>query len=88
MYTVLVSFRDLQDDGYRYHAGDVFPRPGMEVTEARINELSTAANRLKKPLIKAEAKPEVKVEKPKTEKPKAEKPKADKPKKGKKRNAH
>ncbi len=90
MFKVIADFVDLQDNNHKYRVGDEFPRPGVVVTDARIDELKTDANRLKKPLIKAEMKPESKQEeKPKTEKPKTDKPKADnKPKKGRKKNAH
>lgn len=53
MYRVLEYFTDLQDDGYAYHEGDTFPREGVEVTEDRIKELSTRANKRGIPLIEA-----------------------------------
>lgn len=56
IYKVIVSFRDLQDGGYLYHVGDVFPRDGQSVAKERINELKTSDNKAKKPLIKAERK--------------------------------
>ena len=51
MYKVIKYFTDLQDHDYPYHAGDIFPRSGMEVTEKRLLELSTNANRRNMPLI-------------------------------------
>ena len=78
MYEVIVDFTDLQDNNYRYHAGDKFPRKGFKVSEERIEELATNKNRRRIPMI-------VKVEEPikKEEAPKkpVEKP-VEKPKKG------
>lgn len=51
MYKVINYFTDLQDSNHPYKVGDVFPRLGMNVSEARLKELSTANNRQKKPLI-------------------------------------
>lgn len=50
-YKVLKYFEDLQDDRYPYHEGDIFPRDGFDVSEERIAELSSDANRRGKPLI-------------------------------------
>ena len=50
-YTVIKSFTDLQDKRHLYHAGDVFPRDGLQVTQKRLDELSGANNRQHKPLI-------------------------------------
>lgn len=76
MYTVIVSFRDLQDNGYKYQVGDTFPHEGLKVSDERIDELLTDKNRRHKPMIEAvdvpsskeepetvtEAKPEVETE--------------------------
>lgn len=51
MYKVIVAFVDLQDNGHRYNAGDIFPRKGVEVPEYRIDKLSSNKNRRKMPLI-------------------------------------
>lgn len=51
MYKVIVAFVDLQDNGHRYNAGDVFPRKGIEVPKQRIDKLSSDKNRRKMPLI-------------------------------------
>ncbi len=51
MYKVIKYFTDLQDNNYAYHVGDVFPHDGKEVTEKRLTELSTSANRRGMPLI-------------------------------------
>lgn len=63
MYKVLVNFADLQDNNYRYHAGDTFPRKGINVTPERIDELLTDKNRRHKPVIEEvkEPTPEPKV---------------------------
>lgn len=45
MYKVLIRFKDLQDKGRVYNVGDVFPRPGLEVTADRLEELSSNQNR-------------------------------------------
>lgn len=44
-YTVLVRFKDLQDNGRVYSVGDKFPRAGLEVSPERLEELSTTKNR-------------------------------------------
>ena len=51
---VIKFFTDLQDGDHPYNVGDVFPREGITVTEARLQELSTAANRQGVPLIQVE----------------------------------
>lgn len=51
MYKVINLFADLQDKNHVYNPGDVFPRAGLEVTEARLNELSGSNNKQGKPLI-------------------------------------
>jgi hypothetical protein len=73
MYKVVVSFRDLQDNGYRYHVGDNFPHDGLSVSNERIDELLTDKNRRHTPMIVEETVtetepvdiPEVTEEKPK-----------------------
>lgn len=50
-YKVLYPFADLHDKKYKYNAGDMFPRKGLEVSEDRIKELAGSENKLKKPLI-------------------------------------
>ena len=52
MYKVLVDFADLEDNGHVYKAGDTFPRKGVEPSESRIKELSTASNKRGVELIK------------------------------------
>lgn len=45
MYRVLSYFTDLQDKNHPYNEGDTFPRDGLKVSEARLEELSTTKNR-------------------------------------------
>jgi hypothetical protein len=52
MYTVLVRFADLQDNGFVYNVGDTYPRKGLEPTADRINELASDRNKRGLPLIK------------------------------------
>lgn len=51
MYKVLKHFTDLQDNNYKYQAGDVFPRKGLKVSAERLNELLTSNNRRNEPMI-------------------------------------
>lgn len=51
MYKAITFFTDVQDNGYAYHTGDIFPRDGLAVTDERIKELSTKKNRRGKALI-------------------------------------
>ncbi len=53
MWSVIKLFIDLQDGNYEYQIGDVFPREGLTVSEARIAELASDKNRRCTPLIKA-----------------------------------
>lgn len=58
MYKVIKFFRDLQDNNHAYKVGDIFPHEGVEVSEKRLLELSTDANRRHMPLIeKVEVEP-------------------------------
>lgn len=52
MYTVLVRFADLQDNGFVYNAGDTYPRKGLKPTANRIDELASNRNIRGLPLIK------------------------------------
>lgn len=49
-YRVVKDFKDLQDDGHIYKAGDKFPRSGRAKKE-RIEELSSKDNLRKEILI-------------------------------------
>ena len=51
MYKVLEQFADLQDDNRVYNPGDEFPREGVLVNQARLDELAGTSNKLGKPLI-------------------------------------
>ena len=51
-YEVIKYFTDLQDNSHPYNVGDIFPRQGKAVTEARIAELSGSNNKQHTPLIK------------------------------------
>lgn len=51
MYRVIRYFEDLQDRRHPYRAGDVYPRPGMQVSAERIAELAGSENRQHTPLI-------------------------------------
>lgn len=51
MYKVVKYFTDLQDDGYAYKVGDIFPRDGMKVTDTRIAKLAGKDNLRGVPLI-------------------------------------
>lgn len=65
-YRVVKFFTDLQDNNYKYNAGDIFPRKGLKVSEERLAELSGYNNRQHKPLIeKIDNVPEETVEKSK-----------------------
>lgn len=51
-YKVIKAFKDAQDNLFMYHAGDKYPRKGMEVSDERIAELASENNRRGTPLIK------------------------------------
>lgn len=51
MYKVIVHFTDLQDNNWPYKTGDIFPRHGFSVTDARLAELSGSDNKRGIPLI-------------------------------------
>ena len=50
-YKVVQKFVDLQDNNFAYGVGDEFPRAGKEVTQERIDELSSNNNRRRTALI-------------------------------------
>lgn len=68
-YIVIEEFADKMDEFRAYLPGAEFPRKGLDVSEARIKELSTDANALHKPLIR-EVVEEKKQEPKKQEQPK------------------
>lgn len=51
MYKVIHYFTDLQDHDYPYRVGDSFPRLGVKVSDTRLNELASGANKQGRPLI-------------------------------------
>ncbi|WP_062105212.1 hypothetical protein [Bacillus niameyensis] len=52
-YIVVSDFKDLQDKGKIYFAGDPFPKPAnKKISVARIKELSSTKNKIGKVLIK------------------------------------
>jgi hypothetical protein len=51
MYKVIKYFTDLHDNNYPYGVGDIYPRQGLTVTEARIAELAGSNNKQGQPLI-------------------------------------
>ena len=55
-YRVIHYFTDLQDLDYPYKVGDIFPRQGLSVSEERLKELSSSANKRGMPLIELVAK--------------------------------
>lgn len=51
MYKVIKFFHDLQDNNYEYKIGDTFPRKGLKVSDERLAELASNANKQGCPLI-------------------------------------
>lgn len=78
-YKVIKYFKDAKDNNRAYRPGESYPREGLEVSEERLEELSTTNNRRGVAVIKAE--------KPKKEEPKAELETQEKPKRRTKKNA-
>lgn len=67
-YIVIEDFFDLQDGRHLYHAGDSFPRAGMDADAARLDELAGSNNAMRRPLIRAiDAPKRERVETPKPE---------------------
>ena len=65
-YKVVVDFKDLQDGAYEYKKGDTYPREGKEVSQGRLIELSSSAN--KRGVVLIEEIEEEQQEKPKRRK--------------------
>ena len=58
LYRAAVEFFDLQDGNRLYHAGEPYPRDGLKVSDARLDELAGNGNRMGHPLIaKVEERP-------------------------------
>ena len=51
-YKAVEFFRDGADDNRLYSPGEDYPRQGLTVSEARLLELSTEANRRGAPMIR------------------------------------
>lgn len=83
-YVVVKTFTDMQDNNYRYEVGAEYPRLGLEVSKARLDELASNKNRRGIALIEPVAE-EVVEEKNVTEEKPVEK--ATTPKRGRKKNA-
>ena len=62
-YRAIRYFKDAKDDNRAYKVGDVYPRPGLEVSEERLEQLRTNKNRRGVPMIEI-----VEEEKPKPKK--------------------
>lgn len=78
-YIATEYFEDMTDKRHKYKAGDVFPRKGLSVSEARLAELSSDGNRRGRPVIAsvASAADDQQKEQQQTDnKPTADKPKA------------
>lgn len=56
MFRVVVEFADLQDENHVYRVGDKYPRNKRKVAKKRIEELTSSANKIGKPLIEKEEK--------------------------------
>ena len=82
-YRVIKYFTDLQDNGYAYKVGDLFPHKGFKVSEDRLKELSSKNNRRHTPLIEKIEEKVSEVEEEKTEPV----PEDTKPKKKRTKNA-
>ena len=68
MYKVIKFFTDLQDNGFAYNVGDIFPREGVTISDDRLKELSGSDNLQKQPLIEKVAEPAKKPAKKATKK--------------------
>lgn len=72
MYKALTTFADLQDNKYIYHEGDIYPRDGVFVSDARLKELSTNNNATGRALIVKADEPKATAKATPTEETKAE----------------
>ncbi len=55
MYKAIADFKDLQDNGYIYRAGDIFPRTGYAPTGKRLADLLSGNNKRGRAVIVAVA---------------------------------
>lgn len=51
-YEVIRYFTDAQDNEHAYHEGDIYPRDGLSVSDARVKDLLSGNNFQRIPLIK------------------------------------
>lgn len=63
MFQAKTRFKDLEDEGHIYNAGDPYPRVGYEPTKVRIKNLSSKNNKEKEPVIVQVVKKSVKAKK-------------------------
>lgn len=92
MYTVIEHFTDLQDHGFKYHVGDVYPHMGYKPNNERIKELLSGNNKRGRAVIAEIVEEQVDIDPAEIDDSVAivaeEKPAAEKPKrKGRKKNA-
>jgi hypothetical protein len=52
-YKAVIFFKDLHDSNHAYNPGDEYPREGLQVSDKRLEELSTNKNRRGTPVIAA-----------------------------------
>lgn len=50
-FVVIKRFKDLEDSNRVYRGGDFYPREGIELDEARANDLASSYNKRGEPLI-------------------------------------
>lgn len=62
MYIVIDNFNDLEDNHHKYVVDDIYPCEKRDVSQERIEELSTVNNKLKRVLIKEVSLDEMSVE--------------------------
>lgn len=62
MYIVIDNFNDLEDNRHKYVVDDIYPYEKRDVSQERIEELSTVNNKLKRALIKEVSLDEMSVE--------------------------
>ena len=66
-YVVLRYFTDAQDNEYAYNEGDIYPRKGLTVSDARIKDLLSGNNFQRIALIKRVTEDEIAKSQPKKE---------------------
>lgn len=66
-YKVINEFRDLEDRGYIYNQGDIYPRKGTEVSDKRIKEIISKRDRYQRVFIEEVKEPKKETTKKKKE---------------------